>query len=274
MSYIPIIDQIDKLPPLPESVRQIEALFAQSEHPDIDAIVKLIENDPALTTNILARANSPLYSFSRKIISVLQATTLFGAAMIRAMVLKSALEDNFKINMSAYGISNTQFAKICAMQSTFIFQWYMGVDVVKAKMLVPMAFLMETGAILISKEILEQNAENEFLDDLNNYQEIRTAENIHVNMSTAQVNALLFEHWNFDTLFIETMHALDGENEPSPLIQELCIALRAVRIAVNLKEQFSDDSMQKAIKLLQANQLESQKFINVANRIQKKFESM
>jgi HD-like signal output (HDOD) protein len=274
MSYIPIIDQIDKLPPLPESVRQIEALFAQSEHPDIDAIVKLIENDPALTTNILARANSPLYSFSRKIISILQATTLFGAAMIRAMVLKSALEDNFKINMSAYGISNTQFAKICAMQSTFIFQWYMGVDVVKAKMLVPMAFLMETGAILISKEILEQNAENEFLDDLNNYQEIRTAENIHVNMSTAQVNALLFEHWNFDTLFIETMHALDGENEPSPLIQELCIALRAVRIAVNLKEQFSDDSMQKAIKLLQANQLESQKFINVANRIQKKFESM
>ena len=274
MSYIPIIDQIDKLPPLPESVRRIETLFAQSSHPEINEIVKIIEKDPALTTNILASANSPLYSFSKQIISVLQATTLFGAAIIRSMVLKSALEENFKINMSAYGISNSDFAKICAIQSTFTFQWYMGIDVEKSKTLVPMAFLMETGSILISKNILDHNEEDEFLENLYNYQEIRTAENIHVNMSTAQINALLFEHWNFDELFVESMRALDGENEASALVNELSLALRAVRTAVNLKEQFSEASMQNAVALLKSNNMDSKKFITVAKRIQRKFDSL
>ncbi len=274
MSYIPIIDQIDKLPPLPESVQRIETLFAQNSQPDINDIVKIIEKDPALTTNILASANSPLYSFSKQIISVLQATTLFGSAIIRSMVLKSALEENFKINMSAYGISNSDFAKICAIQSTFAFQWYMGIDVEKSKTLVPMAFLMETGAILISKDVLDQNTEDEFLEDVHNYQDIRTAENIHVNMSTAQINALLFEHWNFDELFVETMHTLDGENKASALVNELSIALRAVRTVVNLKEQFSEVSMQNAITLLKENNIDSKKFITVAERIQRKFDSL
>ncbi|MEA2112267.1 MAG: HDOD domain-containing protein [Campylobacterota bacterium] len=272
MAYIPIIDQIDKLPPLPESAQKIESLFAQNSYPEINEVVNIIESDPALTTNILASANSPLYSFSKQIISILQATTLFGSAMIRSMVLKSALEENFEINMSAYNISNDDFAKVCAMQSTFVFQWYMGIDVEKSKMLVPMAFLMETGAILISKDILDQNNEDEFLEDLSSYQEIRTAENIHVNMSTAQINTLLFEHWNFDKLFIETMRALDGENEASSLINELSLALRTIRTAVNLKEQFSESSMKNAITLLEANHMDSKKFTTVAERIKRKFD--
>ncbi len=150
----------------------------------------------------------------------------------------------------------------------------MGIDVEKSKTLVPMAFLMETGAILISKDVLDQNTEDEFLEDVHNYQDIRTAENIHVNMSTAQINALLFEHWNFDELFVETMHTLDGENKASALVNELSIALRAVRTVVNLKEQFSEVSMQNAITLLKENNIDSKKFITVAERIQRKFDSL
>ena len=42
MSYIPIIARIDSLPPLPESIVQIESLFSQGD-PDIDQLVKIIE---------------------------------------------------------------------------------------------------------------------------------------------------------------------------------------------------------------------------------------
>ncbi len=273
MPYVPIMEQVGKLPPLPESVRKLESLFSQNDQPDINAIVAIIEGDPALTTNILASANSPLYSFSKQIISTLQATTLFGAATIRAMALKSAIQQSFMIDMSTYGINNAAFAKICALQSTFIFQWYMGIDVEKAKLLVPMAFLMETGAILISKNILEHNNKEAFLKDLSAYREIRVAENIHVNMSTAQVNALLFEHWNFENLFIECMQALDGESEPSSsVVEELSLALRAVRMVVNLKEQFDETSIKRAVKLLESCHDDGEKFINVATRIQKKFD--
>ncbi len=276
MSYIPIMEQVEKLPPLPESVQKLESLFSQNDYPDINAIVAIIESDPALTTNILANANSPLYSFSKQIISILQATTLFGAATIRAMALKSAMEQSFKIDMSTYSITNATFAKICTIQSTFVFQWYMGIDVEKAKLLVPMAFLMETGAILISKNILEHNNKEAFLEDLNTYKEIRVAENIHVNMSTAQVNALLFEHWHFENLFIECMQALDGEAETSSVVEELSLALRAVRMVVNLKEQFNETSIKRAVKLLESYHANDngEKFITVAARIQKKFDSL
>lgn len=271
MPYVPIMEQVEKLPPLPESVQKLESLFAQHEHPDINEVVAIIESDPALTTNILASANSPLYSFSKQISSILQATTLFGAATIRAMALKSAMEQRFTIDMSPYGIDNRTFADICTIQSTFIFQWYMGIDVEKAKLLVPMAFLMETGAILIAKNIIEHKDKKAFLEDLTTHKEIRVAENLHVNMSTAQVNALLFEHWNFEDIFIECMRTLDGENTPSFIVEKLSIALRAVRLAVNLKEQFSERSIAKAQRFLESHHLNSDKFLNVAERMQKKF---
>jgi len=187
MPYVPIMEQVEKLPPLPESVQKLESLFAQSEFPDINEVVAIIESDPALTTNILANANSPLYSFSKQISSILQATTLFGAATIRAMALKSAMEQRFTIDMSPYGIDNRTFANICTIQSTFIFQWYMGIDVEKAKLLVPMAFLMETGAILIAKNIIDHNNKAAFLEDLKTHKEIRVAENLHVNMTQCHV---------------------------------------------------------------------------------------
>lgn len=274
MPYIPIIDQIDKLPPLPESVQRLEILFAQSSYPDINEIVQIIEKDPALTTNILASANSPLYSFSKQIVSVLQATTLFGAVTIRAMALKSAMERTFDIDLSAYGITNTAFAKICAMQSTLMFQWYMGVNVEKVKLLVPMSFLMETGAILISKNILEHGDKNSFIQDLHNYKSIAAAENLHVNMSTSQVNALLFEHWNFEPIFVVCMQALEQESPPSFQVKELVSALNVVRTVVNLKEQFTPSALEHAVKLLEAQNLDSQKFLTVAKRVETKFSSL
>ncbi len=274
MPYVPIMEQVEKLPPLPESVQKLESLFAQSEYPDINEVVAIIESDPALTTNILASANSPLYSFSKQISSILQAITLFGAATIRAMALKSAIERQFTIDMSPYGINNRMFAQICTIQSTFIFQWYMGIDVETAKRLVPMAFLMETGAILIAKNIIEHHDKEAFLNDIRNHHEIRVAENIHVNMSTAQVNALLFEHWNFEDIVIECMRTLDGENTPSFIVENLSVALRAVRLAVNLKEQFSERSIKRSVKLLEQHQIDSDKFLSVAERMKQKFSSL
>ena len=112
--------------------------------PEIDELVKIIESDPALTADILSKVNAPLYSFSRQIISILQAVTLFGSAKIRAMVLSATIQRNFNIDMSPYGISTADFARISAIQSELMFQWMMGIDVDRAKLLTPIAFLMES----------------------------------------------------------------------------------------------------------------------------------
>ncbi|MEA3522363.1 MAG: HDOD domain-containing protein [Campylobacterota bacterium] len=270
MSYIPMIARVSSLPPLPESVIKLEGLYAQGD-PDIDQIVKIIESDPSLTADLLSKVNAPLYSFSRQIISVLQAVTLFGSAKIRAMVLSSMVERSFDVDLEPYGISTEEFAKISMMQSELMFQWYMGVDIDVAKLLTPIAFLMETGKILIAKDILDRHKEDEFLRDVQNFDKLRYVENIHVNMTTAQINALIFEHWKLNSTFIECMKYQGNEHEVPDSIKREVDALNIVRAAVNIKEQFSEDSIEDASKKLAEASYDLDKFMSVIKRIKEKY---
>lgn len=270
MAYIPIIARVNSLPPLPESVLKLEALFAQGD-PEMSELVKIIESDPALTVDILAKVNAPLYSFSRQIISIHQAVTLFGSAKIRAMVLSSTIERSFDINLTPYGISTDMFAKISVMQSELMFQWYMGIDVDRAKLLTPIAFLMETGKILISKDIMDRHKEDQFLQDTKNYEKLAYVENIHVNMTTAQINALVFEHWNLNITFIECMKYLDNENETPKAVQKEVEALEIVRSLINVKEQFSETTLAELEERMSRSNYDYTKFTAVVKRVQAKY---
>ncbi len=270
MGYIPMIARVNSLPPLPESVIKLEELFAMGD-PEIDDLVKIIESDPALTADLLSKVNAPLYSFSRQIISVLQAVTLFGSAKIRAMVLSATIQRNFNIDMSPYGISTADFARISAMQSELMFQWMMGIDVDRAKLLTPIAFLMETGKILIAKDVLEQHKAEQFLTGICQSEKIESVENIAVTMTTAQINALVFEHWKLNKSFIECMKYLDDEYETPKNIELLVSALKIVRAAVNVKAQLTQESIALALERADASPYERAKFEKVIQRVKSKF---
>ncbi|MBN2896195.1 MAG: HDOD domain-containing protein [Campylobacterales bacterium] len=271
MAYVPMIARVNSLPPLPESVLQLESLFAQND-PEITALVKIIESDPSLTADLLSKANAPAYGFTRQIVSVLQAVTLLGSAKIRALVLVATIQRNFNIDLTPYGIKTADFAKISTLQSELMFQWYMGIDVEKAKLLTPMAFLMETGKILISKELIERHRDEVFLADIHRYDNVEYVENIHVSMTTAQINALVFEHLKLSPLFIECMKYLDDEYEIPKEIELLVKALQIVRSAVNIREQLSDESIAQAITRAKEGPYDSGKFEKVAYRIRNKLE--
>ncbi|QSZ41043.1 HDOD domain-containing protein [Sulfurimonas aquatica] len=270
MSYIPLIARIDSLPPLPESVVKIETLFAKGD-PDIEDIVKVIEKDPSLTANILSQVNAPYYGFSKSIISILQAVTLFGSSKIRSIVLASSIKRTFDVDLSPYNISTAEFAKISAMQSELIFQWYMSIDIDLARNLTPIAFLMETGKILISKEIIETNKVEEFLSDILKYKNISYVETIHTMMTTAQINALIFEHLNLNDTFYECMKYLDNEVEIPSHMKEMVTALQVVRLAINMEEQLSEESINSALVLVKKHSLNIDSFKRAVKRIQHKY---
>jgi len=273
MSYIPLIARVTSLPPLPESVLKIETLYV-SGNPDIDDIVKIIEADPVLTADILAKVNAPFYGFSKTIVDILQAVTLFGSTQIRSIVLSSSINRSFDIDLSPYNISTLEFSKISMIQSELAFQWYMSIDIEMARKLTPIAFLMETGKILIAKDILQDNKSKEFLRDTLKYSDISYVENIYTNMTTAQINAIIFEHLNLNEIFYETMKYLDLEKEIPENIQtmkEIIIALRVVRTAVNVHDQLSEYSFNNAIKIIEENSLNVDSFTRVAKRIKRKY---
>ncbi|SFV60431.1 hypothetical protein MNB_SM-4-576 [hydrothermal vent metagenome] len=270
MSYIPLIARVDSLPPLPESVLKIESLFMQ-EQPEINDIVKIIELDPSLTADILAKVNAPFYGFSKNIISILQAVTLFGANQIRSIVLSSSINRCFDIDLSPYDISTLEFSKISTMQSELLFQWYLSIDINIARTLTPVAFLMETGKILIAKELLQDKKEDEFLSDLMRYHDVAYVENMHTMMTTAQINALIFKHLNLNDTFWECMKYLDAEREVPEHMKERVFALQVVRSAVNIQEQFTEQSLKKAVGLLKGHNLNTDSFLRISKRLQKKY---
>jgi len=270
MSYIPLIARVDSLPPLPESVLKIESLYAEGD-PDIDDIVKIIESDPSLTADILAKVNAPYYGFSKSIISILQAVTLFGSTQIRSIVLSSSVNRGFDIELSPYGVSTLEFSRISTMQSELIFQWYMGIDIDVARSLTPIAFLMETGKILIAKDILQSQKEKEFMEDLQTYRDIAYVENMHTMMSTAQINTLIFKQLNLNDTFWESMNYLDDDKTPPESIREMVIALRIVRSAINIQEQLTQNSLQVAEELIKENEMLAAPFLRAVKRLRNKY---
>ena len=261
---------MESLPPLPESVIKIETLFAKGD-PNIDDVVRIIESDPVLTTDILSKVNAPYYGFSKNIVSILQAVTLFGSTQIRAIVLSSALQRDFDIDLSPYNVSTSEFSKICSAQSELTFQWYMGIDVDLARTITPIAFLMEIGKVLIAKDIIHNDKVEEFIDDLDKYDDVSYVENIYTMMSSAQINALIFKHLNLNDTFTDSMKYLDFEHEIPENMKEIVEALRIVRTVVNIKEQFTDNSIDNALTLLKKSPYNLDGFNRAVKRVKIKY---
>lgn len=270
MGFESIIKRIQSLPPLPQTVIKLEEAFRNAE-PNMKIIVAIIEGDPLLTADILAKVNAPMYGLRNRIVSVLQAVTLFGLGTVRALALKAAMERNFEIDMSPYGISNEQYSKISAMQNALMFQWFMGIDVEKAKIMIPLAFLMETGKVIIAKELNESSYGQMFYDELLLADSIAEVEKMFADTTSAQVGAILFRHWHFEEIFAVLMENIDHSEEADSSIREMVVALRAVQAAVNVKVQLSDKSIETGAQIAASIGYEPSRFINTARRIREKF---
>lgn len=270
MGFEQIIEEIDTFPPFPESVQKIESEFTKGEvEPKI--IIKLIESDTILTAEILARANSPMNGFRKDIVSVSQAVTLLGNVKIRAFVLEFAMKKNFKVDMSVYGIDNAQFSDVSNLQSTLMFQWYMGIDINLSKLLVPIIFLLDIGKVLIANEIAQSEYATQFTKEIEQSDDIEGLEMMFSDTNSFKISALLFKHWHFNELFIELAEELALGSSTQEL-KEALIAIKAVRLAVNIKEQLSENSLYNAQQFLLHNGKDAIRFEKVCMRIKAKLE--
>ena len=269
LEFDAIVKRIESLPPLPESVLEIEKLYAQGE-PEMRALSKIIEKDPVLTADILARVNAPYYGMRRNIVSVMQAVMLFGSAQIRGFVLRSLMDQSFSFDMSPYGLSNADFQEVSSLQSALMFQWYMGIDVEMSRDLIPISFLMEMGKIIIAKEVTESDYVAQF-SEMIAQEGITQTERIFTDLTSAEIAAMLFEHWNFNEIFINTVRYLDNRDaaEAKEYLHYI-EALDVVRTCINVREIMSESSFQAAKSKVELYGLPLNHFIHTVERLQKK----
>jgi len=253
-------EKIRQLPALPESAIKLEAIYHDPQS-SFDDMVKVLEVDPLLTADILKAANSPLYGFTREINSVTQAVGLFGMGTIRGFALAMIVKKSFSLNLSPYGISNSQFSDLSQAQNALAVNWYLRKNAKLLDLLSPASFLIEIGKVMISQSILDEEKTETFKAKIAVCDSIRDVEEEFCDTTTAEVSADIFNHWKFDEDLITLMRfggsPLECANES---IQEAAKVLHVIRIATGLDGVFTEDSLTKAKELIEKYELDLESF--------------
>ncbi len=242
-----IIDGIKSLPPLSKTIMDINSVYA-NEDAGVGDLAKVIEGDPMIVANLLKAANSPLYSFGKEITSVSQAVSLFGMKVTRSIALGNAVRKLLNVDLQPYNITSDKFAELSSLQAALISNWYKKVDKQKVEKLHLAAFLQETGKILISNKIIQENEITSFASEVEMSNNLAMVEKSYVGITSAEVTALIFKHWGFDDEFIEMIRYADAPSVAPSDVKEYSIALNIVKTIVPLNKPFSEMAINFGLK--------------------------
>lgn len=260
-----ILKKIKSLPPMPETVSQIQVI-CNNPNSSMGELIKIVEKDPSLVANLLKAANSPLYGFSREIKNVSQAVSLFGMATVKGFAIASAVRSSFKMDLSPYGMSTNDFVKLSELQNALTVNWYSKRGREKLEVLAPTSFLLEIGIVVAADYLKKEGKDKEFLEGLKEGQDRCELEKKYIEDTSEAVAAKTFEHWNFETLMVESIKNIaDPERAPEEAV-EFAKVLHVVKTCVNMKEQFSDESKQKALDLIKKYGLNEATFLEALDK--------
>ena len=278
MTYEDIVKDIDNMPPLSEVATKIQGLYAHGvENVDVSKLIRLVESDAMMSANILKTINAPYYGFQRSIVSISQAVSLLGTQKIYSLVLYFAILQNLNADTSVYGFNNAQFNEMCVLQSSLMMQWYAKIDLRDTHLLTSLALIMESGKIIIAKELSASDYEEEYRKGFLACDDIVKFEQEFLMTTSYALSALLFEHWHLTPLYSIILKNLDKSKEDydedvDSVIEQYIKAVDVVRTTINLKEVLTDESIKKAAKKVEEMGLDAEHFEKVAQRIKAKYE--
>lgn len=225
------IHTIESFPPLPESINKLNELCAVNEI-DLKAVISVIESDPMLYTDILRFSNVPYHGFRYPITSISQAIALFGIAAVRGMALTAALRAHPFIDLSPYGIEVHEWFRAMEQQQRFLDLWLGKKHRATLQSLGGLTFILEIGRLVTSYALMFTQKEHTFSE--HEPDKLSLEEQNIVGFSSDELAAQLFEFWNFEKLFVNSLcYSLNPEEGMEP---KACAALKCARTLFTLKE--------------------------------------
>ncbi|MEA2111314.1 MAG: HDOD domain-containing protein [Campylobacterota bacterium] len=261
-----LLEKISEIPPLPQSVIEIEAMV-HDDNKGFSDYKKIIEKDAIITGEILRNVNAPLYGFRREITSLQQAISLFGIGTIRAFVLFAASKDSFRFDLCAYGMSEKDFKNVSIMHTALMLKWIVKKYPSKLMQLGPAAFMVDIGKILIAQELKQQGKDREFSELISNGMSEEEAERQLCGTTTAEVSATIFDHWDFELDLIHIIRYCEHPASAHGMTKELSAYLKVVRVCVNNKGQITDELKTKALALIEEFELDKELFLSAVETV-------
>ncbi|EOV5462466.1 TPA: cheVAW transcriptional regulator CheP [Campylobacter jejuni] len=201
-----LLKSVEVLPPLPDTVSKLRKYVSEANsNIETMKVAEIISSDPLMTAKLLQLANSPYYGFTREITTINQVITLLGVGNIINIVMADSIRDNFKIDVSPYGLNTQNFLKTCNEEATFIANWLNDEDKKLSHLLVPCAMLLRLGIVIFSNFLIQNHKDRDFLAFLNKNENLALAENEFLGVDHISFLGFLLHRWNFDDVLIESI---------------------------------------------------------------------
>lgn len=201
-----LLKSVEVLPPLPDTVSKLRKYVSEANsNIETMKVAEIISSNPLMTAKLLQLANSPYYGFTREITTINQVITLLGVGNIINIVTADSIRDNFKIDVSHYGLNTQNFLKTCNEEATFITNWLNDEDKKLSHLLVPCAMLLRLGIVIFSNFLIQNHKDKDFLAFLNKNENLALAENEFLGVDHISFLGFLLHRWNFDDVLIESI---------------------------------------------------------------------
>ncbi|EAH9197282.1 HDOD domain-containing protein [Campylobacter jejuni] len=201
-----LLKSVEVLSPLPDTVSKLRKYVSEANsNIETMKVAEIISSDPLMTAKLLQLANSPYYGFTREITTINQVITLLGVGNIINIVMADSIRDNFKIDVSPYGLNTQNFLKTCNEEATFIANWLNDEDKKLSHLLVPCAMLLRLGIVIFSNFLIQNHKDKDFLAFLNKSENLALAENEFLGVDHISFLGFLLHRWNFDDVLIESI---------------------------------------------------------------------
>jgi len=243
-----LIAKIDSLPPLPNSILELED-FRKVQNNNPEELIEIIEKDPLLVSAILRVANSSMFGFRSTVDTLSRAINLLGINFTISLAIGSIVQNTVKSNLSPYGISNDEFLEVCALATKIVNTWVAKIDSnLKDDLLMP-AFLQETGKFIIANLLQQEDKAKDFLKALNRTNDITRCEEEFIGFSSARITANVFKHWSLSHNLIFSIGFV-GDHEACPInFRENAKILEIVKILADIRNPLNDEAIEKALEL-------------------------
>ena len=261
-----LLENIDSIPPLPESVQEVEKIYQNPDSTFVD-MQKAIEKDPLLTAAILRIVNSPMYGMKSSVKSVQQAISLLGKDSVRTFVLNSAVDSNFTIDLSPYSMTKEQFAKACDTQLALMINWLVRRAPRQLSILGPASFLVDLGRVVISKTLMDDDKVDVIEKALLAGENIAEAEKTACGAQTTDVTATLFHHWNLDPDIVHIIRYSDDPDGTYEDEKEMAAKLKVIRETVMPNGEITEESIATAKDTIEEFELDLESYERALDKV-------
>lgn len=236
--------EIDSLPPLPETVIEINK-FKLKKDKEIEELVKILEKDPLVVSNILKVANSAMFGFRNPIETFARAVNMIGMNMAISLTLSIHILNKLPMDLKCYGFNREEFISNINESAIIIKQWVAKTDKRLTETIVLPALIMEIGKFVISTFIKKIDKVNEFQEYLKDHN-IKETEEFFLNQTSYDVTSKIFKHWNISENLINMISFVDNINNCPEEDQTNAKYLKIFSLILNMKT-YKDIKIKKEI---------------------------